>query len=247
MPRSLAKYWLMSMVEAPFTVGVLGGMGPEATIDFQYRVLRATPAQDDADHVRLLIDNNPAVPSRIEFVIHGRGASPGPTLAAMAQGLESLGADCLVMPCNTAHLFVAQIRDATAIEFISMIDATVAAVGKVAQVGLLASTAVIQTDLYSRALSAAGVNAVVPDDDGQQEVMALIRRTKAGKAVAADSHLLQRIAADLVARGAECLVVACTELSVLSADLPTGVPVVDAAQVLAEETVARALRSKAHE
>ena len=191
--------------------------------------------------------NNPAVPSRIEFVIHDRGASPGPTLAAMAQGLESLGADCLVMPCNTAHLFVAQIRDATAIEFISMIDATVAAVGKVTQVGLLASTAVIQTDLYSRAFSAAGVTAVVPDDDGQQEVMALIRRTKAGKAGAADSQLLQRIAADLVARGAECLVVACTELSVLSADLPTGVPVVDAAQVLAEETVARALRSKAHE
>ena len=235
------------MVEAPFTVGVLGGMGPEATIDFQYRVLRATPAQDDADHIRLLIDNNPAVPSRIEFVIHGHGASPGPTLAAMAQGLESLGADCLVMPCNTAHLFVPQIRDATAVEFISMIDATVAAVGKVTKVGLLASTAVIQTDLYSGAFSAAGVTAVVPDSDGQQEVMALIRSTKAGKAGTADAQLLQRIAADLVARGAECLVVACTELSVLSAGLHTGVAVVDAAQVLAEETVARALRSKAHE
>ena len=241
------KYWLTSMVEAPFTVGVLGGMGPEATIDFQYRVLRAPPAQDDADHVRLLIDNNPGVPSRIEFVIHGRGASPGPTLAAMAKGLESLGADCLVMPCNTAHLFVPQIRDATAVEFISMIDTTVAAVGKVNKVGLLASTAVIQTDLYSGAFNATGVTAVVPDSDGQQKVMALIRNTKAGKAGAADAQLLQRIAADLVARGAECLVVACTELSVLSADLHIGVPVVDAAQVLAEETVARALRSKAHE
>lgn len=241
------KYWLTSMVEAPFTVGVLGGMGPEATIDFQYRVLRATPARDDADHVRLLIDNNPAVPSRIEFVIHGRGASPGPTLAAMAQGLESLGADCLVMPCNTAHLFVAQIRDATAVEFISMIDATVAAVGKVAKVGLLASTAVIQTDLYGRAFGAEGVTAVVPDDDDQQQVMALIRRTKAGKTGPADLQLLQRVAADFIARGAECLVVACTELSVLCADLHTDVAVVDAAQVLAEVTVARALRSKAHE
>ena len=203
------------MVEAPSPWAYWAAWDPGRPSTL-YRVLRAP--QDDADHVRLLIDNNPAVPSRIEFVIYGRGASPGPTLAAMAKGLESLGADCLVMPCNTAHLFVPQIRDATAVEFISMIDTTVAAVGKVNKVGLLASTAVIRTDLYSGAFTATGVTAVVPDSDGQQKVMALIRNTKAGKAGAADAQLLQRIAADLVARGAECLVVACTELS-LSADL----------------------------
>ncbi|HEY1837589.1 MAG TPA: aspartate/glutamate racemase family protein, partial [Rhizomicrobium sp.] len=78
-------------------VGVIGGMGPEATVDFLSRVLRATPATDDADHIRVLVDNNPKIPSRIAALIEGGGEDPLPALIAMARGLESQGADFLVM------------------------------------------------------------------------------------------------------------------------------------------------------
>ena len=109
------------------TVGILGGMGPDATIDLMARVIRTTPAEDDADHIRMLVDNNPKVPSRIKAIIEGTGESPAPCLAAMAQGLEKQGADFLVMPCNTAHFYFDEIAGSVSIPFVNLIDLTVAA------------------------------------------------------------------------------------------------------------------------
>ena len=85
-------------------VGVIGGMGPAATVHFMGRVLALNPARSDQDHVRLIVDNNGAVPDR-NAAIRGEGPSPGPVLAAMARGLQAAGARVLVMPCNTAHAF----------------------------------------------------------------------------------------------------------------------------------------------
>lgn len=93
-------------------VGVLGGMGPEATVELMQRVIRATPARDDADHVRMIVDNNPKVPSRIAALIERRGDDPAPVIADMARGLEAAGADFLVIACNTAHHYLPTIRAA---------------------------------------------------------------------------------------------------------------------------------------
>src|ERR1700723_4357749 len=87
-------------------VGIIGGMGPEATVDLMRRVIAATPARDDADHIHLLVDNNPKVPSRIAALIDGTGCDPAPALCEMAKGLEAQGADFLVIPCNTAHYYL---------------------------------------------------------------------------------------------------------------------------------------------
>lgn len=86
-------------------IGILGGMGPEATVELISRLIATTPAQDDADHIPLMVDMNPQVPSRISRIIEGRGADPGPVLAGMAQRLQSAGAEALAMPCNTAHFY----------------------------------------------------------------------------------------------------------------------------------------------
>src|SRR5262249_24822880 len=106
------------------TVGVLGGMGPAATLDFFARVLAATSAGRDQDHIRLIIDCNPAVPDRNEAVA-GKGPSPVPLLSAMAQGLEGAGAELLVMPCNAAHAFLRELAQSTALPIVSIIDVTV--------------------------------------------------------------------------------------------------------------------------
>ena len=114
------------------TIGILGGMGPEATILLMQRIMAATPApegraRDDADHIPLLVDNNTAVPSRIRHLIEGTGEDPGPVLAAMARRLETAGAHALAMPCNTAHSYAAAVRGAAKIPFLDMVALTAAA------------------------------------------------------------------------------------------------------------------------
>ena len=94
------------------TVGVIGGMGPEATVDFLRRIVAATPAQEDQDHIRVLVDNNPKVPSRLAALVYGTGANPLPVLIDMARGLERQGADFLTIPCNTAHYYLPRIAEA---------------------------------------------------------------------------------------------------------------------------------------
>ena len=103
-------------------IGLLGGMGPMATVELMRRVVAATPARDDADHIRMIVDNNPKVPSRIAALIEGTGADPAPVLAAMARGLAIAGADVLAIPCMTAHAYLPAIRAAVAVPVIDMIE-----------------------------------------------------------------------------------------------------------------------------
>src|SRR5210317_1086324 len=104
------------------TVGILGGMGPEATVDLMRRIIRLTPALDDADHIRCIVDNNPKVPSRIKAIIEGDGEDPGPCMADMGRRLESWGADFLVIACNTAHFYYGAVQQAVNIPVVNLID-----------------------------------------------------------------------------------------------------------------------------
>ena len=132
------------MTTARRTVGVMGGMGPAATVDFLDRVRRRTPARLDADHLRLLVDSDPTLPDRHAALADG-GPSPGPRLVAMAQGLERAGAQGLVLVCNSAHAWADEIRAAVAVPFIDMVAETAAALARrhphVRRPGLLAAAA----------------------------------------------------------------------------------------------------------
>ena len=103
-------------------VGILGGMGPDATVDLMQRIIRLTPALDDADHIRCIVDNNPKVPSRIKAIIEGGGEDPGPCMADMGRRLASWGADFLVIACNTAHYYHGAVQQAVDIPVINLID-----------------------------------------------------------------------------------------------------------------------------
>jgi aspartate racemase len=225
-------------------VGVLGGMGPEATVDLLNRVIRATPADDDRDHIRLLIDNNPKVPSRIKAIVERSGESPVDCLISMAQGLQRMGADFLVMPCNTAHYYYRSIAEAVDIPMVNMIalvaEVAVRRVPGLEKVGLLASTAVLVTRLYHQQFEQFGVTVAFPEDPLQTAVLRLIRHVKAGAVEEADIATFGDAAASLAASGAQCLIIACTELSVVADRLRTDLPVLDAAQILAEHVVERA-------
>ena len=234
------------MTDKSVTVGVLGGMGPLGTLDFLERLITLTPAEEDIDHIRTIVDNNPKVPSRIEYFINKRGENPGPAIADMARGLEAQLADFLVMPCNTAHLLCSEIESAVSIPLINMIEVTADRLksDRIKAPGILASTAVHQTKLYKTALEERQIISVVPDESDQSCLMNIITAVKAGHTTFAMQNELLGIAARLKDSGADCLIIACTELSAISSDLKTDRPIVDAAQCLAETTVEMALGRK---
>ena len=197
-------------------VGILGGMGPEATILLMQKVLKAIDAGDDADHVPLIVHQNPQVPSRIKALIEGTGADPAPTLRQMARDLEAAGAQALAMPCNTAHHYAAAIAASTDLPFINMIDLTVRALAGKGRIGMLASPAVRKVGVFDTAFSGSGLKAVYPDDD---PILALIRAVKAGDNPQREA--LKTIADQLLTE-TDHLCVACTELSLLTDALQPG-------------------------
>lgn len=222
-------------------VGIIGGMGPEATVDLVLRVIEATPAEDDADHIRMLIDNNPKVPSRIKALIEGVGESPAPCMAKMAKKLQQQGADFLAIPCNTAHHYYPEVAAAVSIPVINLIELTAKTV-KVKQpgirkIGLLASSALQKIKLYEPWFGLLNIEVIYPDEGSQNAVMQLIRDVKARRYTTDKIDLYNEAARNLEAQGAECLVVACTELSVINSKLRSTLPVYDAADILAVEIV----------
>jgi aspartate racemase len=219
-------------------------MGPEATVDLMARVIRATPALDDADHIRMLVDNNPKIPSRIKALIEGTGESPGPCLAEMARKLESWGAGFLAIPCNTAHYYYDEIRAAVGIPVLNMIELTAGRVVAdhpgIRTVGVLAAVAVLKTGLYEKVFGRRGVGVAYPPADAQTRLMAAIRTIKTGRYGAEEGAALKAAAGHLAAENAQALIVACTELSVIGHALDTEIRIYDASQVLAEEIVRQA-------
>ncbi len=212
---------------SPKRIGVLGGMGPEATVLFQQRLIAATPAKDDADHIPLIVDMNPQVPSRIARLIDGTGADPAPVLATMARRLYAAGAEALVMPCNTAHAYAEAIAPAVPIPFLHMVN--LAARRATGRVGMLASPATARIGLWERALAGP---VLWPKD--LEAVLAAIRAVKAGDTQTPRSTLAAA-ADDLRGQGAETLLIGCSEFSLLADTVPDAVDSID---LLVEETKA---------
>ncbi len=229
------------------SVGIMGGMGPEATVDLMQRIIAGTPAKDDVDHLHLLVDNNPKVPSRIKALLEGNGEDPTPALIKMAQGLQSAGAEFLAMPCNTAHNYHSAIAESVSIPVINLIDLTVETVHQkqpsIVKVGVLASSAVLKTELYHPYFARKNIETLFPSEEHQASVMQLIQSIKAKAATEAEFEAYQLALSNLQAQGAEALIIACTELSVVAQQINSHLPVYDASQLLADTIISMAKQS----
>jgi aspartate racemase len=242
------------------TVGIIGGMGPQATIDLMQRIIRLTPApkgqdMDDIDHIRCLVDNNPKIPSRIKAIIDKDGEDPGPFIADMAKGLELWGADFLAIPCNTAHYYYDMVQSAVNIPVINLIDIVCNHVkthfpdhdqtrdqtGNKTKnrIGILASTAVKITKLYSKNLAQFEIQDVWPDHDYQETLLKVIKEIKKGNMDSKVQNDYAQVCDNLLQRGVKTAIIACTELSILKDK--TSINTVDAAEVLAKEIVRQAV------
>jgi len=217
-------------------IGILGGMGPEATILLQQKLIAAVDATDDADHIPLIIDMNPQVPSRIDHLIHGRGADPTPVLVQMAQRPQGAGAEALAMPCNTAHHYGAAIAAAVSVPFLDMValsaDLAARRVEPGAPVGMLASPAVRLTGLFDRALEGRGLRALWPDDD--RDMLTAIRLIKARRDASRARAILGAASGALAERGATLQFVACSEFSLIADGVSPDARSVDTLDVLVD-------------
>jgi aspartate racemase len=223
------------------TAGVLGGLGPQATVDFMAKLIAATNARCDQDHIPLLINHNPKIPDRHQ-ALSGAAPSVGPELAAMAQRLEGAGADFLVMICNTAHAYSDDIRAAVNIPFISIIDVVMDAVATrpATSVGIMAAQGCLQAQLYQQALTQRNYEPIVWSDSELATFMQLVYRIKAGERDADITTAMEKLAASLAFAGADVLISGCTEIPLfLNAD-NSPLPILSSTDLLVERTIALA-------
>jgi aspartate racemase len=215
-------------------------MGPLATADFYLRLVRATPAATDQEHLHVLIDSNAQIPDRTA-AIDGRGPDPTPALVETARRLVAAGAEVLVIPCNSAHAFLGAIRRDVPVPVLDIMEEVAAAAGALtpvpAAVGLLATPGTVRRRLYHDALARRGIEVRTPDAAGQRAVSEAIASVKAGDVGPAVRGRACAAAEDLVRAGAGAIVLGCTELPLILAPEDVRVPLLDGTEILARAAV----------
>jgi len=221
-------------------------MGPAAAADFYARVVAAHGALRDQDHPPCILYSATQVPDRTAFLLEG-GADPTPELTAAASLLEAAGADFIAIPCNSAHAFLPAIRAAVDIPVLDMVALAAATVVRVVpqahRIGVLATSGTVDVKLYSGPLRAAGLDPMYPKPAVQAEVMGAIKDIKAGAASpgrASDPRLLAA-AEHLSERGADCIIMGCTEIPLALDGADSPVVAIDGNQVLVDTTLALAV------
>jgi len=222
-------------------IGVIGGLGPAATLDFYAKVIAMTPARTDQEHIRLLIDADPQVPNRNDSVA-GTGPSSAPRLIEKARRLKAAGAEMLVMACNAAHAYGGEIVAATGLRLISIVDEAVTAAQAAAPglrlAGVLAAAGALDAGLYREAFGRVGISCVEPTGDRRGRFMALLYRIKAGDVSQGVRSAMAELAAELVADGAQVVVAGCTEVPLVLGPGNVDTQLVDSTAALAAAVVA---------
>ncbi len=225
-------------------VGVMGGMGPAATIDFMSKVVAIVDSGKDQDHLHLIVDQDPTVPNRQAAITTGFD-DVSPRITEMAKRLEAAGADFLVMICNTAHAFLDGVNAEINIPLINIIDESVAEIDRVCSgasvVGIMATDGCLNSGLYQGALQASGREAIIPDDRNLIELMRLIHAIKAGNESVDISKSMEAVARTLVARGAEVIIAGCTEIPIVFESKGFDIPVISSTDVLVDRTLSLAM------
>lgn len=222
------------------TIGILGGMGPLATADLFRKIVLLTDAACDNGHIRVYIDDNSSIPDRTAAILDG-GADPLPAMTDSLRKLEACGADCIIMPCNTAHYFLPRLQALTHVPFLSMLDSTARACrvrfpGKTAAV--LATRGTLSAGLYQQALAAESVPFLIPGGAEQDALMRIIYDgVKAGAPPDAYQADMASVLDALTGRGADYFILGCTELPLAAQALALSVPTVDPTAELAKAAI----------
>lgn len=220
------------------TLGVIGGLGPMASAYFLQLLTQMSDAQTDQEHMEILMYSKPAIPDRTKYIIGESEENPAPDMIMAGKKLKEMGADILAIPCITAHYFHKELEDEIGLPIIHAVEETVSCLEEkqLTQAGILATDGTIRSGLFQKALEQRGIRPVLPETESQKKVMEIIyQQIKTGKSV--DLESFYGISEEMSGQGAQVILLACTELSLIKRDhdLPTGY--LDVMEVLARKAV----------
>jgi len=224
------------------TIGIIGGMGPEATVDLFHKIVKNTPVKEDQEHIHLIIDNYPQIPNRALFFLD-KGESPFPFLLKSGKLLQEDGVDALCMPCNTAHYFVEDLRKNFFIPFISIVESALKEIknrfSTAKRIGLLATTGTIIGKVYHKVFEKEGYLIITPDNSNEEILMDAILGEKGIKAgiIQENAIPVKNVVNHLKERRIDLVIAACTEIPLVLPYFEEKTPIIDATNCLAKEIV----------
>lgn len=197
------------------TIGIMGGMGPMATVDLMKKIILATPAKTDQEHIPIIADDAPQIPDRTKAIL-GQGESPVPAMVKSARRLEAAGADFIVIACNTAHYFLPEVVSQIKIPVLSIVETAANVIQKRGynKVGLLATSGTIRTGLYQKALNAKRIDCLTPSAEKQHLIDDLIYDGVKASNMAYDTAPVRQLLDSMQKDGAEGFILGCTEVPV---------------------------------
>ncbi|MBR2861808.1 MAG: amino acid racemase [Clostridia bacterium] len=220
------------------TIGILGGMGPMATCDLMKKIIEQTDASCDQEHIRICVDSNTNIPDRTKAILYG-GENPVPEMVKSALYLQSMGADVIIMPCNTAHFFLEDVQKFVNVPILNMPMETAIACKKkgVKSAAILATEGTINSGIYHKALKSQEICPVIPNAEEQKIITSIIYDfVKAGK-----PHPYERKLAQMISRftslGVEALILGCTELPIAFSQTETAIALIDPTLILAAAAI----------
>ncbi len=225
-------------------LGILGGLGPLSSAYFYEMITRHTKASCDQEHIDIILSSRAGTPDRTAYILGSSTESPVPFMVEDAERLESYGADAIVIPCNTAHYFIEQVRRSVSVPVPSIITETVAHISRCGyrRACILATRGSIESGSYQAQLESAGIEWRVPCEADQDIITDIIYSDVKGGSVPSPDRLFS-VAERLFADGCDCAILGCTELSLLKQQFPDNKKYVDSLEVLA----AAAIRMFGHE
>ena len=220
-------------------IGIIGGLGPLATAYLMELVINMTDAKKDQDHIPMLINNCPQIPDRTEYILDNTKENPVPYIIKAGQEMKKLGVKTMAMPCITAHYFHEEIEQGIGdIRLINMIKSTASYLSErgIKTAGLTATDGTIKCGLFQKIMEEAGINVIVPEKDSQKKIMDIIyKNVKAGKKINIENFY--SVSGELREKGAEVIILGCTELSLVKREYGLWTGYIDAMEVLAREII----------
>jgi aspartate racemase len=230
-------------------IGILGGMGPEATLDCFGKIIKNTPAQSDQDHLRVVIDSNPKVPDRTAAIL-GKGESPTDIMVQGGRILEQAGADFIIIPCVSAHFFLKEVQSKIRLPILSIFDAVAETIEQdhpnLKKIGLMATSGTVSGRLFQKRLTDSGIETFVPEDEAQARIMAAIYDIKNAQSTRSRADItadLVSIAQNLITHEthkAQGIIAGCTEIPLALSQEHLSVPYFDSLLLLAVAAIRRA-------
>jgi aspartate racemase len=226
-------------------IGILGGMGPEATIYIFRLIVELTKVEKDQDHIPIIIFNNPKIPDRTAAIVRG-GPSPLPYLIDSAVFLEKAGADFILMPCVTAHYFYKEIVKHITIPFLHLLEESVWYVKReldhVRRIGLLATDGTVQSGLFQEFFNKNGIEIVVPKKDGQNLLMKALYQKEGVKAGYKEfpKEMILQVLQQLIRDKVEGVIAGCTEIPLVIHQSDMDIPLINPLKIIARKSILKA-------